>query len=65
MEWIFVLALIAVFGLLVLLDMERSKRREFETVVAMLRDRESLNERGCDLLMTAKKFDWNGNELPD
>lgn len=54
--------LIVVIGLLVyylfLYNNELRKRKRFETVVAMLRDRETLNEQQVELYMTAKKFDW-------
>lgn len=47
------------------LSAEENKRKRLETVVAMLRDRETLNEQQVVLYMEAKKFDWlSGDELP-
>lgn len=39
------------------------KLKQFETVVAKLRDKETLNEQQVELYMTAKKYDFLGYPL--
>lgn len=45
------------------LDRETSKRKQFETIAAMLRDRKPLGEQLTGLFMNAKKYDEFGIEL--
>lgn len=63
MVWYIVISLVIIFYLIALLDSERYKRKCLETVVAKLRDRETLGEHEVVLYNKAKKFNWQGNEL--
>lgn len=64
MGWYVFIGGLVILFLMAFLDIERTKRKRLETVVAKLRDKQTLNEQEIETFMTAKKFDWQGNELP-
>lgn len=47
------------------LDGEIRRRKDLETVVAKLRDKETLNEQEVVVYMTAKKYDFFGRLITD
>lgn len=53
-----VLTLFSFASLLMWVDRERYKRKLFETVVAKIRNKETLNEQEVEAYMTAKKHDF-------
>lgn len=55
---IIVILVIVLFSVALMLDNERHKRRQFETIVAKIRDGQELNKQEATLRQSAQQCRW-------